>query len=45
MQSRFVKNGVVSKIRCGANGSEMEVDGFFLDGFVTFEGRRIGLDF
>ena len=45
MQQKFVKNGNISIIKCSINGTEEKIGPFFLDGFVIFENKRIGLDF
>ena len=45
MQSRFVKDGKITLIQCDINSVEKKIGNYELDGYVYFEGQKIGMDF
>ena len=45
MQGKYVANGIVHRIQCAITGPEMKIGEYFLDGYVEFDRKRIGLDF
>ena len=45
MQQNFIKNGEISYIQSELTGQEKQIGSYHLDGFVVFDGCRIGLDF
>lgn len=44
-QNLYVDDGNLCLIQCAANGPEKQIGPYFLDGFVIFKEKRIGLDF
>ena len=45
MQKFFIKDQKIFYIQSAMNGPEKKIGKYFLDGFVVYAGKRIGLDF
>ena len=45
MQNTFMSDGQPIYIQCQINGSEKQIGNYFLDGYVYYNGKHIGLDF